>query len=497
MFLSVVSYFLFSSMLLFSIMYYSQSPVIASTDRANVDSYGSASMPFQDNYYLDNLNLPKSIPDATFMGADQMSAHSTVDERIPGKYIVLLDESKISTSPRSEFLSSQHRDARSGLAAALDRSAASIREQVESIKDRLQDRVGANRFSVSDIYQSSVKGFTINIPDNDPLILAQLKNDPRVSVLEQDQKVYSFSQKLPSGINRVDGDLSSTISGNGRGTQVNADIAILDTGIQLNHPDLNVYRQKTFVPGTTSASDDAGHGTHVAGIAAAKDNGIGVVGIAPGARLWAIKVMDKNGVGSISGVIAGIDYAAANAKAIDVVNISFGCECKSSALDTAITKSISKGITYVVAAGNSKKDASTFSPASHPKVISVSAISDTDGKCGSKGPTSSYGKDDSFATFSNYGSTVDIASPGVGIYSTYKGSSYKTLTGTSMSAPHVSGAVALYKADVNPSVLPSEILNALKSSGSKPQTICNGNGFGYFTNDPDRSPEPLLYVRKF
>ena len=108
-----------------------------------------------------------------------------------------------------------------------------------------------------------------------------------------------------------------------------------------------------------------------------------------------------------------------------------------------------------------------------------------------------YGKDDSFATFSNYGSTVDIASPGVGIYSTYKGSSYKTLTGTSMSAPHVSGAVALYKADVNPSVLPSEILNALKSSGSKPQTICNGNGFGYFTNDPDRSPEPLLYVRKF
>ena len=142
------------------------------------------------------------------------------------------------------------------------------------------------------------------------LILAQLKNDPRVSVLEQDQKVYSFSQKLPSGINRVDGDLDSTISGNGRGTQVNADIAILDTGIQLNHPDLNVYRQKTFVPGTASASDDAGHGTHVAGIAAAKDNGIGVVGIAPGARLWAIKVMDKNGVGSISGVIAGIDYAA-------------------------------------------------------------------------------------------------------------------------------------------------------------------------------------------
>jgi subtilisin len=187
----------------------------------------------------------------------------------------------------------------------------------------------------------------------------------------------------------------------------------------------------------------------------------------------------------------------ANAKAIDVVNISFGCECKSSALDTAITKSVSKGITYVVAAGNSKKDASTYSPANHPKVMTVSAISDTDGKCGSKGPISGYGTDDSFATFSNYGSVVDISAPGIDIYSTYKASSYTTLTGTSMSAPHVSGSVALYKAHVNPSALPSEILSALKSSGSKPQTICNGTGMGYFTNDPDSYREPLLNVRRF
>jgi subtilisin len=383
---------------------------------------------------------------------------------------------------------------------------------VESIRDRLEGRVGVDRFGISDVYQTSVKGFAISIPDNDPMVLDLLKKDPRVSVVEQDQRVYSFrvshplltksplttnSQNLQTGINRVDGDLSSTISGNGRGSRVNADIAILDTGIQLNHPDLNVYRQKTFVPGTSSANDDAGHGTHVAGIAAARDNNIGVVGIAPGARLWAIKVLDKNGAGSISDIIAGIDYVTANAKEIDVVNISFGCECKSSALDAAITKSVSKGVTYVVAAGNSKKDASTFSPAYHPKVISVSAISDTDGKCGSKGPASSYGKDNSFATFSNYGSTVDISAPGVGIYSTYKGSSYNTLSGTSMSAPHVSGAIALYKASIDPSALPSEILTALKLYGSKPQTICNGKGSGYFTNDPDKFPEPLLYVRNF
>jgi subtilisin len=513
-FLSVISYFLLSSVLLFSVMNQGQTPIIARDESGLIQSIGSSLIPFQDNYYDESLNQYNSITgdslDAT-REMPEMPAQSRVGERIPGQYIVLLDETKISSSPNPEISSFYSKDSGSGSTAASDRSSA-VREKAESIRDRLAGQVGADRFSISDVYESSIKGFAISIPDNDPKILDLLKKDPRVSVVEQDQRVYSFrithplltksllttgSQKLPTGINRVDGDLSSTISGNGRGSQVNADIAIIDTGIQLNHPDLNVYRQKTFVAGTSSANDDHGHGTHLAGTAAAKDNSIGVVGIAPGARLWAIKVLDKNGAGSISNVIAGIDYVTANAKQIDVVNISFGCECKSSALDSAITKSVSKGITYVVAAGNSKKDASTFSPAYHPKVISVSAISDTDGKCGSKGPTSSYGKDDSFATFSNYGSTVDISAPGVGIYSTYKGSSYKALSGTSMSASHVSGAVALYKANVNPSALPNEIMNALRSAGSNLQSVCDGNGFGYFTNDPDKFHEPLLYVRKF
>jgi subtilisin len=510
-FLSVISYFLLSSVLFLSVMYQGQTPLIAKDESGLIQSNDLSLIPFQDKYYSESLNINDSmIGDTLGAAAREMSVQSKVDERIPVQYIVLLDETKISSSPNPGILSFYSKDSKSWSTAA-DRSSA-IREQVESIRDRLEARVGAERFRISDVYEASIKGFSISIPDNDPLILDLLKKDPRVSTVEQDQRVYSFrithslftksllttnAQKLPTGINRVDGDLSSTISGDGRGSQVNADIAIIDTGIQLNHPDLNVYRQKTFVAGTSSANDDFGHGTHVAGIAAAKDNSIGVVGIAPGARLWAVKVLDKNGAGSISDVIAGIDYVTAKAKDIDVANISFGCECKSSALDTAITKSVSKGITYVVAAGNGKKDASTFSPAYHPKVISVSAISDTDGKCGSKGPASSYGKDDSFATFSNYGSTVDISAPGVGIYSTYKGGSYKTLSGTSMSAPHVSGAVALYKAHINPSALPDEIMNALRSTGSNLQSVCDGNGFGYFTNDPDKFPEPLLYVRKF
>jgi subtilisin len=103
---------------------------------------------------------------------------------------------------------------------------------------------------------------------------------------------------LPTGINRVDAGLSPARSGDGIGS-VNADIAILDTGIDFSHRDLNIYAQKTFVLGTSSANDDNGHDTHIAGIAAAKDNGYGVVGVAPGARLWAIKILHSTGSGFI------------------------------------------------------------------------------------------------------------------------------------------------------------------------------------------------------
>ena len=221
---------------------------------------------------------------------------------------------------------------------------------------------------------------------------------------------------------------------------MNADIAILDTGIDMNHPDLNVYAQKTFVAGTSTANDDNGHGTHVAGIAAAKDNSIGVVGVAPGARLWAVKVLDSSGAGALSDVIAGIDYITGHANEIDVVNMSFGCQCDSTALNSAVNNAVSAGITFVAAAGNNGQDASAFSPASNPNVIAVGAIADSDGRCGGLGPSTQYGNDDTFATFSNYGPKVTIAAPGVNILSTYYGGSYTTLSGTSMAAPHVAGA---------------------------------------------------------
>jgi subtilisin len=343
-------------------------------------------------------------------------------------------------------------------------------------------------------YNHVLVGFAMSISADNLDLVKMIQRDPRVSFVEKDQLVYASVQTLPTGINRADGDLSSSESGNGQGS-VNADIAILDTGVDLDHPDLNIFEQRTFVSGTSSADDDNGHGTHVAGTAAAKDNSIGVVGTAPGARIWATKVLDSTGTGSISDIIAAIDYLTENSDEVDVGNMSFGCRCESSALDTAINNSVAEGITYVAAAGNDASDASNFSPANNPNVIAVSAIVDTDGKCGGDGSSTSAGDDDSFADFSNFGSTIDIAAPGVLIESTYIDGSYTTMSGTSMAAPHVAGAGTLYKS-IDPTASPSAVRDGLLSTGSMPSTVCDGNGHGYFTVDPDDFHEPLLYMKE-
>ena len=342
------------------------------------------------------------------------------------------------------------------------------------------------------IYDHALDGFAIQVPNQN--VLAGIMKMPEVEYVEPDIKVKAFVQTLPTGIDRVDGDLSSTKSGNGSGV-VNVDIGILDTGIDLNHPDLNVYKQVTFVSGTTSGNDDNGHGTSVAGITAAKDDSQGVVGIAPGARLWSIKVLNNNGVGLISDIIKGVDYVTQHANEIDAVNLSFGGDGSSDALHSAITKSVAAGVTYAAAAGNDAEDASTVIPASYPEVIAVSAIVDTDGKCGGLSSIqTTAGNDDTFADFSNFGPVVDMAAPGVLIKTTARGSTYTNgFSGTSASTPHVSGAAALYKSE-NPGASPSDVRNALRNLGSTPSTICDGNGHGYFTGDHDGNAEPLLYI---
>lgn len=271
---------------------------------------------------------------------------------------------------------------------------------------------------------------------------------------------------------------------------MDVDIAIIDTGIDLNHPDLNVYRNVNMINSNLSGADDNGHGTHVAGTAAALDNGFGVVGMAPGARLWSVKVLDAGGSGFMSDIIEGIDYVAQHASEIEVANMSLGCQCTSQALDTAINNAVGAGVVFTVAAGNSGINAQTFSPAKNPNVIAVSAVADYDGLPGALAQaTCRTDPDDKLAGFSNYGSVVDIAAPGVCILSTMRNNSYGLLSGTSMASPHVAGAVALYLAGRPKPANATDVANVRSAiiAAGFPQSGPNG-----FTGDRDTSPEPLL-----
>ncbi len=365
-------------------------------------------------------------------------------------------------------------------------------------------------------YAKALKGFAGTLSDKQ---LKKLQSDPRVEAIEPDVEVYAFglldtlkerieekaaqkagaaapapTQVVPTGVNRIDAEVSPTAKINGTDERVNIDVAVIDTGVQKTHPDLNVYRQVKFTR-EISLDDQNGHGTHVAGTIGALDNTVGVVGVAPGARIWSVKVLDRNGSGNMSDIIAGIDYVTANATSIEVANMSLGCECTSTALNTAITKAVNAGVTVVVAAGNSAKNSATFSPANHPSVITVSAIADYNGLGGGGAAATCYSDvDDTFANFSNFGSAVDIAAPGVCIKSTWKGSSYSTISGTSMASPHVAGAAALYVAkNGKPTTATgvTTVRSALIGAGWL-QTAVSG-----FTGDPDTFAEPLLNVSGF
>ncbi len=363
---------------------------------------------------------------------------------------------------------------------------------IRSIPDVANEMARTHGLTLGHVYRHALKGFSARIPDQR---LKVLKRDPRVKRIDADRIIYAMPkppgkgkpgngdntpppQKLTTGVNRIDAELNTT------SRPVDVDIAIIDTGIDLDHPDLNVVDNVAFVNSKNGGNDDNGHGSHVAGIAAARDNDIGVVGVAPGARLWAVKVLDRRGRGSWSSVIAGIDYITSKANQIKVANMSLGGSGSDteSSFRTAIENSVAAGITYVVSAGNEASDAKNYVPAAYESVITVSAIADSDGEQGALGPDTSYGPDDTFATFSNFGMDVDIACPGVDILSCWKNGGYNTISGTSMSAPHVTGAAALYISNYQGVVSPNDVGLELIYSGE----------FGGFTGDPDSFQEPLV-----
>jgi len=322
-------------------------------------------------------------------------------------------------------------------------------------------------------------------------------------------------QRVPTGVNRIDADTNELADINRDGGVVDADVAVLDTGIAA-HPELNIAGGKSCRP-RGGSRDFYGHGTHVAGTIGARDNRKGVVGVAPGVRLWAVKVLNDNGSGSFGSVICGLDWVLATqdtANEIDLVNMSLGGDgaesiCRVPPSDPsydpfheAVCDVVDAGVTVVVSAGNDREDASSQVPANFDEVITVSAMHDFNGRPGggAKPACLRNAIDDTFASnYSNFGADVGIMAPGSCIRSTWLDKQYQVLTGTSMAAPYVAGAAALYIAenqdqDATPADVRTWLLTPNPPGASRPQ---NDPAVGLRlvdSGDPDAFPEPILYL---
>jgi subtilisin len=365
---------------------------------------------------------------------------------------------------------------------------------------RLESKAG---FKADRAFRHALKGFSATLSKGQRKKLAA---DPAVTAIVPDERLELAAQVIPTGVSRVNGRLSDVASIDGDDDRVDADVAIVDTGIAF-HPDLNVVggiNCSTSDP--TAWRDRQSHGTHVAGIVGALDNDIGVVGVAPGARLWAVKILNDSGFGYISWYVCGLDWILAQRDPDDAsrplfeaVNMSVGKPGEDdhncgwsipSAMHRAVCRVVAGGIPIAVAAMNESTSAAKFEPAAYNEVITVSALADTDGLPGGYGGAACYSwggydKDDTFANFSNYGADIDIIAPGKCIRSTVPGG-YANMSGTSMATPTVVGAIALYRSR-HPNATPSEVRTVLRGLGNQ----------GWKTGtDPDKTHEPLLDVRR-
>jgi len=322
-----------------------------------------------------------------------------------------------------------------------------------------------------------VNGLVVLLPDK--TMVSSVGALSGVKKVEPDAMVFAMGRPAPApqptenlewGVDRVDADLAWAVS-KGNGVKV----AIIDTGIDKDHPDLvaNLKGGVNFTSRfSTRWNDDNGHGTHVAGIVAAVDNTIGVIGVAPEAHLYAVKVLDRNGSGYVSTVIKGIEWAKNNG--MQVVNMSLGTASDVQALHDAVDAAYAAGLVLVAAAGNSGDGNGSTNeviyPAKYSSVIAVAATA----------------SDDSKPTWSSEGAEVELAAPGLNIRSTWNDGQYKTISGTSMATPHVAGTVALVlgKGGI---ISPAEVRALLQVTADDLGPLGRDNFYGYGLVDAEES----------
>ncbi|MBK6947426.1 MAG: S8 family serine peptidase [Haliscomenobacter sp.] len=371
-------------------------------------------------------------------GASKVSGVGSFSSEAP-THVIQLSPSALGLQPRSE--------------AQPDRS-----PQVRLTALTILARLGIQPAQgIQEVYTGTFTGFACRISEEEAV---QLQRQPEVLLVEENRpfslaqtltsKGKSFTpseQIIPWGVSFIKGPVRKS----------SRTAWILDTGIDQNHPDLNVdiARSRTFLPWyyyENGPDDQNGHGTHMAGIIGALNNGIGTVGVAAGTRVTSVKVLSRNGVGLLSTILKGMDYVLASASPGDVVNLSFSGRA-SDMFDLSVKALADAGIRVVIAAGNNAKDIAGISPArvEGANIFTVSAIDTRE----------------SFALFSNFGKGMDYAEPGVDIPSTYRDGTYAYLSGTSAAAPHLAGLLLL---DDEISLAP----------------------IGFAHGDPDGDPDPIL-----
>jgi len=345
---------------------------------------------------------------------------SLQNDIVPGEYIVILKDEASAVQSR--------------LAGKI--SLEEGREAMRTVAADLLVSAGLRDKEIETTFAKAIKGFKVSLSEQEVSVLAKhpevrlvapvkIHHLPKLKIVDDPAgEARQMAQTTPWGITRVGGpapSFSPTVAA-----------WIIDTGIDLDHPDLNVdlARSKSFLNNNTNPDDGFGHGTHVAGTIAAKNNTIGVVGVVPGAKVVSLRALNSQGSGTTDDIIEAIDYAAANAGPGDVVNMSLGGGADV-ALDNAVLGAANLGVHFCIAAGNGNAfgfgiDAKTVSPArvNHPNVYTISAMDNKN----------------RLTFFSNFSKTIiDFAAPGKGIKSCWKGGVYKFLDGTSMACPHVVG----------------------------------------------------------